>query len=110
MVINSRELAALEETAAAIRSETGATVILVPGDVGDPTIQKSLVEAVPQVDILVNNNGGPPLRDFRQIDRTAMQDGLAANMVTPIELVQRVIDDMVARRFGRIVKIGRAHV
>ena len=31
-------------------------------------------------------------------------------MVTPIELIQRVIDGMVARRFGRIVNITSASV
>lgn len=110
VVINGREGPALDETAALIRTETGAAVMAVPGDVGDPKVQQALVEAVPQVDILVNNNGGPPFRDFRQIDRVAMRDGLAANMMTPIELVQRVIDGMVERRFGRIVSITSASV
>jgi 3-oxoacyl-[acyl-carrier protein] reductase len=110
VVLNGREPAVLEEAAAAIRAGTGSTVCLVPGDVGDPAVQQALVAAVPQVDILVNNNGGPPLRDFRQVDRAAMHQGLAANMVAPIELVQRVIDGMVARRFGRIVNITSASV
>jgi 3-oxoacyl-[acyl-carrier protein] reductase len=34
-----------------------------------------------------------------------MLDGVVQNMVTPIELIQRVIDGMVARGFGRIVNI-----
>ncbi len=68
------------------------------------------MSAVPHVDILVNNNGGPPFRDFREIGREAMQAGLVANMISPIELVQRVIDGMVERRFGRIVNITSASV
>ena len=110
VVVNGRDARALEETAAAIRAETGAEVIAVAGDVGDAGVQQALVGAVPQVDILVNNNGGPPLRDFRELDRAALEAGVAANMLTPIELVQRVIDGMVARRFGRIVNITSASV
>lgn len=110
VVINGRDAATLDKTAAEIRTETGAEVLPVVADVGTAEGQKALIAAVPQVDILVNNNGGPPLRDFRDIDRAAMIEGVTANMVTPIELVQRVIDGMVERRFGRIVNITSASV
>jgi 3-oxoacyl-[acyl-carrier protein] reductase len=110
VVVNGRDAQALEETAIALRAETGAEVIPVAGDVGDTAVQQALIAAVAQVDILVNNNGGPPLRDFRELDRPALAAGVAANMVTPIELVQRVIDGMVQRRFGRIVNITSASV
>ena len=53
----------------------------------------------------MNNNGGPPFRDFRELDRQALLTGVTMNMVTPIELIQRVIDAMAARGFGRIVNI-----
>jgi 3-oxoacyl-[acyl-carrier protein] reductase len=39
-----------------------------------------------------------------------MLKGVVQNMVTPIELVQRVIDGMIARGFGRIVNITSASV
>ena len=64
----------------------------------------------PTVDILVNNNGGPPPRDFREIDRDEMIAGLEANMIAPIVLIQAVIDSMVERRFGRIVNITSGSV
>jgi 3-oxoacyl-[acyl-carrier protein] reductase len=110
VVINGRDAETLAETAAEIRAETGAEVIAVVADVGTSEGQDALLAAAPDVDILVNNNGGPPLRDFREIDREAMLAGVTANMVTPIELVQRVIDGMVERRFGRIVNITSASV
>jgi 3-oxoacyl-[acyl-carrier protein] reductase len=50
-------------------------------------------------------SGGPPFRDFRQLDREAMFAGLAMNMVTTIALVAATIDRMIERRFGRIVNI-----
>jgi 3-oxoacyl-[acyl-carrier protein] reductase len=105
VVVNGRDAAALGRAAERIRRETGSEVIAVPGDVSDAAVQQTLVDAVPQVDILVTNNGGPPFRDFREVDRKALVAGVTANMATPIELVQRVIDGMIERRFGRIVNI-----
>lgn len=110
LVINGRDKTALEETAQEIRDATGATVSIVVADVATPEGQSRLLAAVPYVDILVNNNGGPPYRDFRQVDREAQLQGLVNNMVSPIELVQAVIDGMVARRFGRIVNITSGSV
>jgi 3-oxoacyl-[acyl-carrier protein] reductase len=59
---------------------------------------------------LVNNNGGPPPRDFRQVDRDAMIAGLEANMIAPVALIQAVVDGMIERRFGRIVNITSGSV
>jgi 3-oxoacyl-[acyl-carrier protein] reductase len=110
VVINGRNADKLEGVAEEIRAATAATIIAVAGDVSLTETQNALIGAVPQVDILVNNNGGPPYRDFRQIDRAAMLEGVTGNMVTPLELVQRVIDGMVARGFGRIVNITSGSV
>jgi len=110
VVINGRDSPTLEQTAADIRQETGATVIPVIADVATREGQDALLAVEPHVDILVTNNGGPPFRDFRAVDREAMLAGVVNNMVAPIELVQRVIDGMVARRFGRIVNITSGSV
>jgi len=105
LVINGRSAAELEQTADEIRRATGAEVTAVAADVATPAGQAALLAACPRPDILVNNNGGPPFRDFRELDRAAMLAGVTMNMVTPIELIQRVIDPMVERGFGRIVNI-----
>jgi 3-oxoacyl-[acyl-carrier protein] reductase len=110
IVLNGRDAAALEETASALRAG-GANVRTVAGDVGDDDVQAALLDAADgQVDILVNNNGGPPLRDFRSLDSAAIHAGIDANMVTPIRLVQKVIDGMIERQFGRIVCITSGSV
>ena len=110
VVINGRDKMVLEETAHEIATAAGVKVIPVVADVGTKEGQAMILGAVPQVDILVNNNGGPPYRDFRQIDRNGQLAGLINNMVSPIELVQAVIDPMVERRFGRIVNITSGSV
>ena len=105
IVINGRDPATLERTAKEIRKATGADVTPVAADIGIPEGQAAVLAACPEPDILINNNGGPPFRDFRALGRQAMLDGVTMNMVTPIELIQRVIDPMAARGFGRIVNI-----
>ena len=110
VVVNGRHAETLERTAAEIRQESGGTVIAVAADVATPEGQEALLAAVPTVDILVNNNGGPPRRDFHEIDREALLAGVVGNMAAPIELVRQVIDGMVERRFGRIVNITSASV
>lgn len=110
VIVNGRDAAALEETAAAIRGSTGADVIAVAADVSTVEGQRALLAACPAPDILVNNNAGPPPRDFSAIDREAMLKGVVANMVTPIELLQAVVPGMKERGFGRIVNITSASV
>jgi 3-oxoacyl-[acyl-carrier protein] reductase len=109
-VINGRDAKALEATAAELRQATGAKVAAVKADVATAEGQAALLAACPQPDILVNNNAGPPFRDFRQLDRAQMIDGVIANMVVAVELTQKVIDPMVARKFGRIVNITSGSV
>jgi 3-oxoacyl-[acyl-carrier protein] reductase len=110
VVVNGRDAKTLEETAAAIRASTGATVIAVVADVGTKAGQDALLAAAPNPDILVNNNGGPPPKPFREVTREGLLEGVAQNMATPLELVQRVIDGMIERGFGRIVNITSASV
>jgi len=105
LVINGRDRALLDRTADEIRTATGADVTPVAADVSTAEGQAALLAACPSPDILINNNGGPPYRDFRELDRRAMLTGVTMNMVTPIELIQKVIDAMAARGFGRIVNI-----
>jgi len=105
VVINGRNRTLLDQTADEIRAATGADVTPVAADVSTPEGQAALLAACPAPDILINNNGGPPFRDFRELDRHALLAGVTMNMVTPIELIQKVIDAMAARGFGRIVNI-----
>jgi 3-oxoacyl-[acyl-carrier protein] reductase len=110
IVVNGRNERSLADTAEQIRRATGANVDAVVADVSTPDGQRALLAACPEPDILVNNNGGPPHREFRDLDRKAILEGVTQNMVTPIELIQGVIDGMCERRFGRIVNITSSSV
>src|SRR5215469_11513622 len=110
VVINGRDGKTLDATAAELRQATGAKVTPAVGDVATPAGQAALLGACPEPDILVNNNGGPPFRDFRELTRQHIIDGVIANMVVAIELIQKVIDPMRAKKFGRIVNITSGSV
>ena len=110
VVINGRNPEHLAAAAAELRQATGARIVPVAADVATAEGQKALFAACPAPDILVNNNAGPPFRDFRELDRQKMLDGVIANMVVAIELIQKAIDAMVARKFGRIVNITSGSV
>jgi 3-oxoacyl-[acyl-carrier protein] reductase len=105
LVINGRNQFALDKAAEEIRQATGVDVTAVAADISTAEGQAALLAACPKPDILINNNGGPPFVDFRTLDRPAMVAGVTMNMLTPIELIQKVIDSMTANGFGRIVNI-----
>lgn len=105
LVLNGRDAGKLAATAKEIRDRSGVKVSEIAGDVSDPKVQAELLAAAPAPDILVNNNGGPPRREFRDLTRQNIIDGVVQNMITPIELVKAVVEGMAERGFGRIVNI-----
>ena len=111
VVITARGNDALQATAAELRTlNPAARVLAVAGDITTAEGRGAALADCPQVDILINNAGGPPPGDFRDWDRDTWLAALDANMLTPIALIQAVIDPMAARGFGRIVNITSAAV
>jgi len=109
VVITARGADALEATATELRAlareRGGGEVRAVAGDITTAEGRLAALAACPQVDILINNAGGPPPGDFRDWARETWIRALDANMLTPIELIKATIDPMIARKFGRIVNI-----
>jgi 3-oxoacyl-[acyl-carrier protein] reductase len=105
VVITARGAEALNATAGELRALKGGEVRAVAGDITTAEGRATALAACPQVDILINNAGGPPPGDFRDWDREAWIKALDANMLTPIELIKATVDAMAARGFGRIVNI-----
>jgi len=105
VVITARGAEALEATAAELRALGGGEVRTVAGDITTPEGRQAALAACPQVDILINNAGGPPPGDFRSWDRDAWIKALDANMLTPIELIRATVDAMAVRGYGRVVNI-----
>jgi len=110
LVVNGRDADELSRTAAEIRSATGVNLHEVAGDLNEPATRERLIAAAPEADILVNNNGGPPFQPFEKIAREDILRGLESNMLTPIALVQALLQGMVSRKFGRIINITSSSV
>ena len=105
IVLNGRNETVLEETRTLLQNRFGVSVAAIAADVSTREGQEALLAACPAPDILVNNNGGPPRRDYSELDRAALMQGVVQNFVTPIELIQAVVPGMKERGFGRIVNI-----
>ncbi|MGE8319744.1 MAG: SDR family oxidoreductase [Comamonas sp.] len=125
VVINARGAEALEATAAQLRTlaaewaaagagRAAPQVIAVAADITAEAGREAVLAAPGgpgrDFDILVNNAGGPPPGDFRDWNREAWVKALDANMLTPIALIQALVDGMAARGFGRIVNITSSSV
>ncbi|WP_312410380.1 SDR family oxidoreductase [Comamonas sp.] len=125
VVINARGEEALKDTARQLKVMAAMWAAAAPGRVAPQVIAVAAditteagraavlgAEGGPgqRFDILVNNAGGPPPGDFRDWDREAWVKALDANMLTPIALIQTLIDGMAERGFGRIVNITSSSV
>ena len=105
VVITARGAETLEATAAELRTLGRGEVRAVAGDIATEAGRAAALAACPQVDILINNAGGPPPGDFREWDRDAWIRALDTNMLAPIELMKATVDAMAARGYGRVVNI-----
>ena len=110
VTINSRDEGNLAAAAEEILAATGRRVQVVAGDIALESTRAALLEACPQPDILVTNNGGPMPGRYQDFDRDAWMAALDANLIAPALMIGAVIDGMVERRFGRIVNILSAMV
>jgi 3-oxoacyl-[acyl-carrier protein] reductase len=110
LTICARGKEALEKTAHEIRQACGVPVNAIATDITTTAGRAAVLAACPQPDILVNNAGGPPPGDFRQWTREEWLKAIDANMLTPIELIKATVDQMIAKKFGRIVNITSSAV
>ena len=110
LVIVARTESTLQEAAAALQAAASATVHWLAADVTTADGRDRIFAAHPDFDIVITNAGGPPPGDFRHWDRDTWLRALDANMLTPIDIIRRTVDGMMARGFGRIVNITSSAV
>lgn len=110
LVINGRTQADVDRTCDELHEAHGVTATPVVGDATTTEVHDELLAACPEPDILLLNGEGPPPSAFGDIDAGMWADTLQRTMVSPLLFVQRVIDGMQQRRFGRIVAISSAMV
>lgn len=110
LTINARGAEALEATAQDLRDRFGVEVTTVAADVATADGRAACLAAAGDVDVLVNNAGGPPPGLWSDWDRNDFIAALDANMLAPIALMQAVLPGMMDRGWGRVVNITSASV
>jgi len=105
LVMNARGAEALETTAQSIRDQYGVSVTTVAADVVSEDGRAQVLEAAGQVDILVTNAGGPPPGLWSDWDRDDFISAIDANMLTPVDLMTKILPQMIDRGWGRVVNI-----
>jgi len=110
VVINGRKEADVQTACDELAAAYGITATPVVADATTTEGHDALLAACPEPDIVLLNGEGPPPTAFGDIDAAKWADTLQRTMVSPLLFVQRVIDGMQARKFGRIVAISSAMV
>jgi short-subunit dehydrogenase len=109
VVLTGRTAADLKAVTAELAA-TGADVSFIPADLTQPGAAEALVRAVEDqrggIDLLVNNAGGDPLREFHTLTIEENLRTLQLNLIAPLALSHAVLPGMVRRGKGHIVNIS----
>ncbi|SSW64563.1 SDR family NAD(P)-dependent oxidoreductase [Achromobacter agilis] len=105
VTIAARTESTLAKAADEITEATGTRVRYVVANITTDEGREAALSACPAPDILVNNADGAPPGDFRQWTQADWHSALDAMALGPIDMIRRIVDGMMERRFGRIVNI-----
>ena len=99
----------LAQACARITEETGAITLAIPADIRKAAdcerITARALDAFKRIDILINNDGAPPLGELEQFDDLAWQRAVEQNMLSVIRLCRGALPSMRQHRWGRIINI-----
>ena len=109
VVLTGRSAADLRAVTSELAA-AGADVSFVPADLTQPGAATNLAETIERqrggVDLLVNNAGGDPLREFHTMTIDENLRTLQLNLVAPVALSHAVLAGMLRRGRGHIVNIS----
>ena len=107
VVVNGRTQARVDAALAQIRAEVpGATVEGVAADLSTAAGCDTLVRAVPDADVLVNNMGIFEPKPFAEISDADWMRFFEANVMSGVRLSRHYVAGMKARDWGRIVFVS----
>jgi 3-oxoacyl-[acyl-carrier protein] reductase len=105
----ARRAEPLDAAARAIRDETGADAIAIAADIRKADDCARIVatahEQFGRVDVLVNNDGAPPLGKLESFDDAAWSRAVEQNLMSVVRLTRGLVPAMRANKWGRIVNI-----
>jgi len=99
----------LAQAAREIAQSTGATTYAIPADIRKAAdcelITARALERFGRIDILVNNDGAPPLGELESFDDLAWSRAVEQNLMSVVRLCRGALPGMRAAQWGRIVNI-----
>ncbi|VTU46335.1 (S)-1-Phenylethanol dehydrogenase (plasmid) [Variovorax sp. SRS16] len=105
----ARHLAPLQEACTAIREKTGALTVPIQADIRKADdcgrILQEAVAAFGRIDILVNNDGAPPLGELEQFDDVAWDKAVQQNLMSVVRLSRGAVPYMKQAGMGRIINV-----
>jgi len=110
VTLNGRDPGRLSAAQTSLRPMAAGKVATLVADLGTDDGRARLAEAAGGVDILINNNAGPPPGQLADWDHAALLGALEQNMIPASLLIRAAVPGMRARKFGRIVNITSAMV
>lgn len=107
VVVNGRRAETVEQAVQRLRTETRSNdIVAAPGDLADEGGTRAVLDAVPQVDILVNNLGTfgatPPL----EIDDAEWRRYFEVNVLSAVRLIRAYLPGMKERGWGRVLSLA----
>jgi short-subunit dehydrogenase len=109
VVLTGRSAADLKAVTAELAAE-GADVSFIPADLTQPGAALALIQAIERdhggIDLLVNNAGGDPLREFDTMTIEENLRTLQLNLIAPLALSRAALPGMLGRSRGHIVNIS----
>ena len=109
VVMTARREAGLTKAAETVRRETGAQVLAIPADCRRAEDCTRVIDTVAAtfggLDILVNNNGAPPLGDLVGFDDAAWGKAVEQNLMYVVRMGRGAVPLMIARGGGSILNI-----
>lgn len=106
VILNGRDANRLH--AAAQEVGNGATSFV--ADINDKVQRDDLIAHCGDIDILVNNNAGPPMCNWDAYEIGELEAALVSNLLVAVELIRAFVPGMRQRKFGRVVNITSAMV
>jgi short-subunit dehydrogenase len=109
VVLTGRSVSDLKAVTAELAAD-GADVSFIPADLTQPGAAQTLVQTIERqrggLDVLVNNAGGDPLRQFHTMIIEESLRTLQLNLIAPLALSHAALPGMLRRGRGHIVNIS----
>lgn len=107
VLVNGRDPARVERAVSELRSETGnAEIVSAPGDLATDDGAHAVLDAFPQVDILVNSLGIFGATPALEIDDAQWRRYFEVNVLSAVRLIRAYLPGMRERGWGRVLNLA----